>query len=119
MKAILVLFLISLTTCLTIKEKIECFTKNNNFLKELSKIIESFKTKDFKTILNTGLTAYLSVKDEIISCLKDEEPVLKMTYCAWKCRHSNNKPACIDACENGKELMPIHVNATNATTNEK
>ena len=100
MKPIYLLFLISLISCLSLKEKIECFTKNENLLNQVVKVIDSFKTKDFQKILTTTILAFYSVKDEIKSCLKGE-PNLKMTYCAFKCGHAVNKPDCIKWCEKG------------------
>ena len=113
MKAVYLLLLISLASCLTLKEKIECFTENKNLLKQVFKVIESFKTKDITTIFTTALSAYYSVKDEIKDCLEGE-PNLQMTYCAWRCRNAYDKPSCIQMCEKGEviEVKPIPVNVT-------
>ena len=109
MKSIYLLILISFISSLTIKEKIECFTKNENLLNQVVKVIDSFKTKDFKTILITALSAFYSVKDEIKDCLNGE-PTLKMTYCGYECRHATNKTECIDLCEKGfPEVEPINI----------
>ena len=62
-------------------------------------LIDAFKTKDFQIILNTILSAYFSVKDNIKDCLNDE-PNLKMTYCGHHCHGYSNK-ACLELCEKG------------------
>ena len=99
MKAIYLLLVVSLVACLTTKEKIQCFTKNENLLEQVAKVIDAFKTKDFKIILNTILSAYFSVKDNIKDCLNDE-PNLKMTYCGLICYGYSGKAKqdCFERC---------------------
>ena len=97
MKAIYLLLIVSLVGCLNTKEKIQCFTENENLLEQVAKVIDAFKTKDFKIILNTILSAYFSVKNNIKDCLNDE-PNLKMTYCGHIC-HGYSDRACLERCE--------------------
>ena len=119
MKAIFILLLISLASCININEKIECFTKSENFFKEILKVVDSFKTADMNTIFITIISAYFSIKDEIQDCLNGE-PNLKMTYCGYKCSKAVNKPECIILCEKGEyEIVKVEpLNITNIIKNE-
>ena len=51
MKAILFIFLLSLVCCKTTLEKVNCIAKNDKVIEQVLKVIESFKTKNFETIL--------------------------------------------------------------------
>ena len=97
MKVIYSFMLVSLITCLTTKEKIQCFTENENLLEQVAKVIDAFKTKDFQNIFSTILSAYFSVKDDIKDCLNGE-PNLKETYCHFRCRPYNKNDDCIKKC---------------------
>lgn len=97
MKAIYLLVIVSLVACLTTKEKIQCFTENENLLEQVAKVIDAFRTKDFQIILKTILSSYFSVKDNIKECLNGE-PNLKMTYCGFICHGYSNKN-CLETCE--------------------
>ena len=78
MKYTLFLILLSLIYCKTTLEKIECFTKNEKLVEEVINVIESIKTKDFKIIVTTVIKAFLTVKNEVKKCLKEEEPILQI-----------------------------------------
>ena len=97
MKIIYLLLIVSLISCLTTKEKIKCITENENLLEQVAKVIDAFKTKDFRIILNTILSSYYSVKDNIKDCLNDE-PNLSVTYCGFIC-HGYSDQACLDRCK--------------------
>ena len=107
MKAVYLLVLISLVTCLTTIEKIKCFTENDNLLEHISKVIEAFKAKDFHKVLSTLLSGYFSVQNEIKDCLNGNEPNLEMTYCAFLCMKERNKKECIEICEKNGGEIPV------------
>ena len=111
MKAVYLLVLISLVTCLTTIEKIKCFAENDNLLEHISKVIDAFKAKDFHKVLSTLLSGYFSVQNEIKDCLNGNEPNLEMTYCAFLCMKERNKKECIEICENDGEYA-IEPNVT-------
>ena len=80
MKAILFIFLLSLVSCKTTLETIECVAKNEKVITQVVNVIKSFKTKNFGTIFQAVLEAFFTIKDEVQKCLKEEEePLLKIT----------------------------------------
>ena len=98
MKKLFLLFLITFVSCGTLTEKIECILNNKKIINSVTKVIESFKTKDIKEILSTAFLAYLSVKDDIKNCFSPEpnlkiekDPTLGIAY----------DPKCYDECCKG------------------
>ena len=69
----MLIFLLSLISCETILEKIECLTKSDKLMDEFVKITESIKTRDIKKIVLTVLEAYFKVKDDVKKCLNEEK----------------------------------------------
>ena len=79
MKSILFIFLFSLIFSKNAFEVIECLAKDGTIFNKVSKVIESFKTKDLTQALPTALETFFSFKDIFTKCLKeDNEPKLQV-----------------------------------------
>ena len=78
MKAIFLIFLLSLVCCKTTFETIKCVAQNEKVINQVITVLDSIKTKDFGNIFQAVFEAFFIVKNEVEKCLnEEEEPILK------------------------------------------
>ena len=114
MKAIFFIFLLSLVYSKKTFETVKCIVQNEKVINQVSNVIDSIKTKDFGTIFQSVFEAFFIVKNEVEKCLKEEEPVLKLTPefpeppiynpfkledCKMKCGDYYYDEECVRNCE--------------------
>ncbi len=89
---ILLLLFVSCSTKFNFFEAFECLLSSDKIRKEVTKILDVFKSKKFESLLTVLIQAYFNVKDDALNCIY--EPVLQFDACK----------ACMDACdENDKQ----------------
>ena len=114
MKAIFFIFLLSLVCCNSTFDTIKCLAKNEKIINQIVTVIDSFKTKDFGKIFQSLFETFFTVKNEVEKCLKEEEPILKISpksepspdynqdelgECLKKCEILFDNHECIKECE--------------------
>ena len=98
MKALFFIFLLSLVSCKTTFETIKCFAQNEKIINQIAIILDSFKNKDFGKLFQSLFETFFIVKDGIKNCLKEEEPVLKLTPKSKPDYDPSNLEECILKC---------------------
>ena len=78
-----IIYLLLLLTLVTSENVLGCLFRNQNIMTQAMKVVESLKTKDFASIMNTVIQVFLEVKDDVLACFQDE-PVLKRIDCCYK-----------------------------------
>ena len=77
MKVLYLFVLFFFVSCNTALDKIRCIIENEKIVEQATKVVESFKTKDFEKILAQVFETYMAIKDDVKECLIDE-PVLSI-----------------------------------------
>ena len=98
MKSLLIITLVALVACGNFGEKalefIECVLKKENIKNQAVNLFNSFKTKDISNIISTGISAYLSVKDDIKECLEPKPALRSLAVCGNQKLYDNCKKRC-------------------------
>ena len=107
MKAILFLILIFGLTCNTTTDIIKCILNNKIVIKEITEVINSFKTEETSNIIIKVFSAFMKIKEEVKNCLYEEpEPILKLgcryeeqfhNCCEYSCDYMD-KYECYEYC---------------------
>ena len=79
MKAILIILLITLSSCDSPVEKIKCLLRSDFLFKSIAKIIDSIQTKDISNIIFTIVSLFPQIKNEVKKCFFTQEVNLSVS----------------------------------------
>ena len=101
--AFFMMLLITMSCRKTLEERIKIILENKEFMSQVTKVIDSFKSKNFTYISNTLVETYFKVKNSgeclLIPCdtCKDREAYKKCSKNCWSGFFCNVE--CLDRCE--------------------
>ena len=73
---------------------ITCIITNENIQQQAINIFKAIKTKDIPTIISTVISAYFSIKDDVMNCL-EPKPALRATA---ECQKPELYARCKEKC---------------------
>ena len=93
MKAILFFILIFSISCNTTRDIVKCIFNSKIVIKEITEVINSFKTEETSNIIIKVFSAFMKIKEEVKNCLYEEEPepILKLG-----CRYEEQFHYCLE-----------------------